>query len=66
MGFHKRFITKDIIKSTNDDQIGLLFNSDTLIFNDDWSYNFYNLFLEGEDIKDIKNKLNKNENNKEK
>jgi len=37
-----------------------------LVFNDDWSYNFYNLFLEGKDIKDIKNKLNKNENNKEK
>jgi hypothetical protein len=64
MGFHKRFITREIIESTDNEQIGTLFTSDALIFSDDWSYNFYELFLDGVEINKIKEKLTNYENNK--
>ena len=37
MGFNKRFITKEIIEMTEDNYMENLFNSDALIFGDDWS-----------------------------
>jgi|TARA_R110000822_G_scaffold105457_6_gene233218 hypothetical protein len=57
MGFNKRFITKEIIEMTEDNYIDNLFNSDALIFGDDWSYEFYKLFLEGVEIDEIKEKI---------
>ena len=57
MGFNKRFITKEIIEMTEDNYIDNLFNSDALIFGDDWSYEFYKLFLEGIEIDEIKEKI---------
>ena len=57
MGFNKRFITKEMIEMTEDNYIDNLFNSDALIFGDDWSYEFYKLFLEGVEIDEIKEKI---------
>ena len=57
MGFNKRFITKEIIEMTEDNYIDNIFNSDALIFGDDWSYEFYKLFLEGVEIDEIKEKI---------
>jgi len=57
MGFHKRFITKDIIMSTNEEHLDTLFSSDALIFEDDWSMQFYNMYYDGHKIKEIKQKL---------
>ena len=57
MGFNKRFITREIIEMTEDNYIDNLFNSDALIFGDDWSYEFYKLFLEGVEIDEIKEKI---------
>jgi len=58
MGFHKRFITKDTIMSTSEEHIDTLFSSDALIFEDDWSMEFYNMYYDGHTIKEIKEKLN--------
>jgi hypothetical protein len=57
MGFHKRFITKDIILMTKEEHLKTLFSSDALIFEDDWSYNFYNMFNNGYTINEITQKL---------
>ncbi len=46
MGFHKRFITKDLILSQKDfESIDSLLNADALIF-DTWSSNFFKRFDE--------------------
>jgi hypothetical protein len=57
MGFHKRFITKDIILLTEEEHLDTLFSSDALIFEDDWSMEFYNMYYDGVTIKEIKEKL---------
>ena len=57
MGFHKRFITKDIIMLTKEEHLDTLFSSDALIFEDDWSMQFYNMYYDGLTIKEIKEKL---------
>jgi hypothetical protein len=57
MGFHKRFITKDIILLTEEEHLDTLFSSDALIFEDDWSMEFYNMYYDGLTIKEIKEKL---------
>jgi hypothetical protein len=57
MGFHKRFITKDIILLTEEEHLDTLFSSDALIFEDDWSMQFYNMYYDGHTIKEIKEKL---------
>jgi hypothetical protein len=61
MGFHKRFINKETIKSTNEEHLQTLFNSDALIFGDEWSHEFYKMFSDGYKIKMIYKKLDKNE-----
>jgi hypothetical protein len=63
MGFNKRFITKEIIEMTEDNYIDNLFNSDALIFGDDWSHDFYKMFSENKPINEIKEKLKNYENN---
>ncbi len=63
MGFNKRFITKEVIEMTEDNYIDNLFNSDALIFGDDWSHKFYIMFTEKKPIKEIKEKLKYYENN---
>ena len=46
MGFHKRFVTKDLILSQKDfESIDSLLNADALIF-DTWSSNFFKRFDE--------------------
>ena len=57
MGFHKRFITKDIILLTEEEHLDTLFSSDALIFEDDWSMEFYNMYYENIPIKEIIKKL---------
>lgn len=50
MGFHKRWITKDLILSQNSfDDIIKLFNADALIF-DTWSSNFFKFFDENYEL----------------
>jgi hypothetical protein len=44
MGFNKRMISKELIVSTDEQNIPKLFDADSLIF-DNWSYKFYELFL---------------------
>lgn len=63
MGFHKRFITKDTIMLTDKSNINVLFGSDALIFGDEWSSEFYDLFNEGYEYNEIIQKLNKHEDN---
>jgi hypothetical protein len=58
MGFHKRFITKDTITATDESNIDVLFSSDALIFGDEWSSEFYDLFKEGKEYNEIIKKLN--------
>jgi hypothetical protein len=58
MGFHKRFITKDTIMLTDESNINVLFSSDALIFGDEWSSEFYDLFKEGYEYNEILKKLN--------
>ena len=58
MGFHKRFITKDTIMLTDKSNIDVLFGSDALIFGDEWSSEFYELFKEGKEYNEIIKKLN--------
>lgn len=58
MGFHKRFITKDTIMLTDKSNINVLFSSDALIFGDEWSSEFYDLFNEGYEYNEILKKLN--------
>lgn len=57
MGFHKRFITKDIILSTDESHIDNLFGADALIFSDEWSSEFYELYKEGKKHSEILNIL---------
>lgn len=58
MGFHKRFITKDTIMLTDKSNLDVLFGSDALIFGDEWSSEFYELFKEGKEYNEIIKKLN--------
>ena len=59
MGFHKRFITKDLILSQKSfEDIEGLFNADALIF-DTWSSNFFQRFDEKyKDYQDKRNLIN--------
>ena len=57
MGFHKRFITKEIILSTDKEHINTLFGADALLFSDEWSSRFYELYNEGIDYYQIIEKL---------
>jgi len=57
MGFHKRFITKDIILLTEEEHLDTLFSSDALIFEDDWSMEFYNMYYDNIPKKEIIKKL---------
>jgi len=43
--------------STNEEHLDTLFSSDALIFEDDWSMQFYNMYYDGHKIKEIKQKL---------
>jgi hypothetical protein len=63
MGFHKRFITKETILSTNKEHINTLFGADALLFSDEWSSRFYELLNEGYEYNEIIEKLNKDEDN---
>jgi hypothetical protein len=58
MGFHKRFITKDLILSQKSfEDIEGLFNADALIF-DTWSSNFFKRFDEKyEEYQDKRNQI---------
>jgi len=58
MGFHKRFITKDTIMLTDKSNLDVLFGSDALIFGDEWSSEFYDLFKQGKEYNEIIKKLN--------
>ena len=63
MGFHKRFITKDLILSKKSfEDIERLFNADALIF-DTWSSNFFQRFdekyLEYQDKRNLINEEHK-------
>ena len=64
MGFHKRFITKDTILLTKENQLNTLFSSDALLFGDDWSMDFYQLFKEGYKKEEIIKKIYENEDSK--
>jgi hypothetical protein len=57
MGFHKRFITKNTILLTEEEHLDRLFSSDALIFEDDWSMEFYNMYYDNIPIKEIIKKL---------
>jgi hypothetical protein len=57
MGFHKRFITKNTILLTEEEHLDTLFSSDALIFEDDWSMEFYNMYYDNIPIKEIIKKL---------
>lgn len=63
MGFNKRFITREIIEMTEDNYMENLFNSDALIFGDDWSHEFYKMFADKKPINEIKENLKQYENN---
>ena len=58
MGFNKRFISREIIEMTEDRYIKNLFSADALLFSDEWSNEFYNLFKEGYKYNEILKKLN--------
>lgn len=62
MGFHKRFITKDTILLTSEEQLDTLFSSDALLFGDEWSSEFYDLFRDGIEYNKILEKLKNYEN----
>jgi len=64
MGFHKRFINKDTILLTEENHLNTLFSSDALIFGDDWSMDFYQLFKEGHKKEQIIKKIYENEDGK--
>jgi hypothetical protein len=57
MGISKRIITKDTILFTDNDNLNKLFSADCFIF-DNWSYEFYELFLMGFEKEQIIKKLN--------
>ena len=70
MGFHKRFLNKDIVhKSLKENKIFNLFTkADAFIFDDEESSTVYSLFLEGKTNDEIlqyieKSKTINNENN---
>jgi hypothetical protein len=42
---------------TEEEHLDTLFSSDALIFEDDWSMEFYNMYYDGLTIKEIKEKL---------
>ena len=48
---------------TKEEHLDTLFSSDALIFEDDWSMEFYNMYYDGHTIKEIKEKLIINEDN---
>lgn len=52
MGFYKRFVTEDYIKTCQGRGMSLkqIFNADALIFADDYSYNLYKKYLNDEDV----------------
>ncbi len=56
MGFTKRFINKEIIVSTRKDgsKIGSLFNCDSIICTDDFSYKVLNLYNQGMSEEELK------------
>lgn len=51
MGFNKRYINKENILNTSEQEMKFLFNSDALIFLDEWSFKFHNYHKQGQ-IKD--------------
>ena len=57
MGFHKRFITKQIILATSQEHLKTLFGADALLFSDEWSSQFYELYNEGVEYNEIIKKL---------
>lgn len=58
MGYHKRFITKDTILLTKEEHLNTLFSSEGLIFADEWSSEFYDLYNEGHKYDEIIKKIN--------
>lgn len=46
MGLNKKFITQELIKNTESNNIEKLFNFDAVVF-DNWSYKFYQLYSSG-------------------
>lgn len=57
MGFHKRFITKETILTTSKEHLDTLFSSEALLFSDEWSSRFYELFIEGYKYDEIIEKI---------
>jgi len=57
MGFHKRFVTKESILLTKEEHIDTFFSADALLFSDEWSSEFYELYLEGYNYNQIIEKL---------
>lgn len=57
MGFHKRFITKETILTTGKEHLNTLFSADALLFSDEWSSQFYELFVEGYEYDEIIDKI---------
>jgi hypothetical protein len=47
MGFNKRWISKELILKTDENQLAKLFNADALMFDDIWSSKFYGLYRDG-------------------
>jgi hypothetical protein len=59
MGFSKRIITKEqTIKHLNEGELDLLFTGDVHIFYDNLSHQVFELYLEGDNETQIKEKLN--------
>lgn len=46
MGFHRRYITKEMILKTNQEGLERLFNADAFVF-DNWSGKFYDQYKKG-------------------
>lgn len=60
MGINKKYINTEIIKRNinNGDSINRLFESDIIIFKDDYSYKLYQLFKQGIDENEINKLIN--------
>lgn len=63
MGFNKRFVDREIIMESldNDWPLSKLFSSDALIFLDNFSTNIYEQYAKGIEDNEIKNLINDGE-----
>jgi hypothetical protein len=59
MGFTKRFISKELIVSTRKEgmKVSALFNCDSIICTDEFSFKILNLYIQGKSEEELKSEV---------